>query len=103
MRELKLIILPSEQETQLLAKDATGATRLRARLPGQPWHAKALPRFLEALGSFVPLRAALVVAAREPTCATKLYPDWFADVGGDNYDLQVIGEQRCERRRWWRR
>jgi hypothetical protein len=31
---------------------------------------------LDALGRFVPVRAALVVDAKEPSFATKVYPDW---------------------------
>jgi hypothetical protein len=103
MRELKMIIVPSSTATFLWARDSRNATRLQARLPPEPWHARALPELLEALGHFVPLRAALVVPAREPSSATKLYPAWFADLGGDNYDLQVIGSTRRERREWWGR
>ena len=103
MRELRLIIVPSTTGTLLWAKDAANVTRLRATLPTSPWHARALPLLLEALGSFVALRAALVVPAREPSSATRLYPAWFADLGGDNYDLQVIGSSRRELREWWRR
>lgn len=103
MREMRMIIVPSSTATLLWARDATNDTRLRAILPATPWHARAMPLLLEALGAFVPLRAALVVPAKEPSCATKLYPHWFADLGGDNYDLQVIGATRRERHEWWRR
>ena len=101
MRELSMIIVPSETETRLWARDAYLKTRLRATLPTQPDHAQALPRLLDAIGSFIPLRAALVVPAREPSSATKLYPAWFADVGGARYELQVIGSARRELRKWW--
>lgn len=103
MRELKMIIVPSQTGTLLWACDATQTTKLRAKLPSEPWHTQALPRLLEAIGSFAPLRAALVVPAREPSSATRLYPGWFADAGGDSYDLQVIGSTRRERREWWGR
>ncbi len=103
MRDLKMIIVPSETETRLWARDANHATKLRATLPAQPDHAQALPRLLEALGSFLPLRAALVVPAREPSSATRLYPAWFADVGGARYEFQVIGSARREHREWWGR
>lgn len=103
MRDLKMIIVPSETETRLWARDATRATRLRATLPSQPEHTHALPRLLMALGSFLPVRAALVVPARAPSSATRLYPAWFTDVGGDGYDLQIIGSARRELREWWGR
>lgn len=102
MRELKMIIEPSTTETVLWARDAQYTTRLRAKLP-PPSHAKALPHLLEALGRFAPVRAALVVPALEPSSATRLYPAWFADLGGDGYDLQIIGDTRRERREWWGR
>ena len=103
MRELKMIIVPSQTETRLWARDASRATRLRATLPPEPEHALALPRLLEALASFLPVRAALVVPARVPSSATRLYPGWFADAGGAGYDLQIIDGARRERREWWGR
>jgi len=102
MRTLKIIILPSEAETRLLGKTASGIC-LRATLPTTTEHTHALPRLLVGFASFMPVRAALVVPSRAPSCATKLYPDWFADVGGHGYDLQVIDGSRRERREWWGR
>ena len=103
MRELKMLIVPSTTATVLWARDWKYATKLRAVLPSEPWHARALPLLLEALGSFVPLRAALVVPTQGHSSATRLYPAWFADLGGDNYDLQIIGGSPRERREWWAR
>lgn len=103
MRELKMIIVPSETETQLWGRNANGSIRFRGTLPTQAEHTHALPRLLTALGSFLPVRAALVVPAREPSCATTLYHAWFSDVGGDGYELQIIGSARRERREWWGR
>jgi len=103
MDQLKLIILPSEKATRLVARDTKGATLLRARLPPEPWHTRALPRLLEGLGSFAPLHAALVVPARAPSFATRLYPGWFADAGGDGYELEIIGGRHRDHREWWGR
>jgi hypothetical protein len=103
MDQVKLIILPSESATRLVARDRSGATLLRACLPSEPWHTRALPRLLDGLGSFVPLHAALVVPAEAPSFATRLYPGWFADAGGDSYDLEIIGSRRSELRKWWSR
>jgi|KBSSwiStaDraftv2_1062776.scaffolds.fasta_scaffold896820_2 hypothetical protein len=100
---VKLIIVPSESATRLVARDRSGATLLRARLPSEPWHARALPRLLEGLGGFVPLHAALVVPAQAASFATRLYPGWFADAGGDSYALEIIGGGHHERHQWWGR
>lgn len=103
MGQLKLIILPSESETLLVAKNGNGESLLRARLPPQPWHARALPRLLEGLGGFAPLRAALVVPEKAPSFANRLYPGWFTDFGGDGYGLEIIGSRPRDRREWWTR
>lgn len=97
------MILPSASATRLVAMGRNGSTWLRARLPPEPWHTRAVPRLLEGLGSFVPLHAALVVPAEAPDFATRLYPGWFADVGGDSYALEVIGGGHRERFHWWAR
>lgn len=101
MHQLKLMILPSESGTLLVAKDQSRRMLLKARLPPKPWHALALPRLLEGLGSFVSLRAALVVPDKAPAFATRLYPGWLTDLGGHHYGLQVIGSGYHERRDWW--
>jgi hypothetical protein len=101
MDQLKLMISPSESQTHLIARDRQGTTLLRAALPPSPWHACALPRLLEGLGSFVPLHAALVVAAKAPALATRLYPGWLTDMGGENYEFQIIGGGPRERHEWW--
>jgi hypothetical protein len=104
MSELKMIIVPSETETRLQAKDASGRLKLHGTLPTAAEHTLALPRLLSAIGSFLPVRAALVVPSRAPSYATRLYPDWWlVDGGGDGYELQIIGSARRERREWWGR
>lgn len=103
MDQLKLMILPSESVTLLVARSSNGESLLRARLPAEPWHARALPRLLEGLGGFAPLRAALVVPEKVPSFANRLYPGWFADYGGDGYGLEIIGSGRRDRREWWAR
>jgi len=103
MSELKMIIVPSETGTRVVGRDATRALRIGATLPAEPMNPAALPRLLSALGSFLPVRAALVVASRVPSCATKLYPEWWLDLGGAGYELQVIAGSRRERLEWWAR
>ena len=104
MRALKMIIVPSARTTRLLARDAeTSEICLRATLPTSTREPRALPSLLAALGGFATVRAALVVPARAPSCATTLYPSWFGDVGGRDYDLHVIGDSRREHAAWWSR
>jgi len=90
MRELKVVIVPTETETRMWARDsASGVTRLRATLPPRPTHPLAVPWLLESLGCFLPVRAALVVTGPRCTYATRLYPSWFGDFGGPHYQLEV--------------
>lgn len=103
MDMLKLMIVPSLLGTRLVARSPSGATCLRATLSTRPACVDALPRLLDGLSRFAPLHAALVVPAEEPSFATLLHPGWFTDVGGESYDLQVIGSSRRERRAWWGR
>lgn len=103
MHELKMVILPSETETYLWGRNADRTIRVRATLPPEPKDMDALPHLLEALGGFLPIRAALVVPERAPLSAMKLYPGWFTDVGGVRYDLQILGGTRRESREWWGR
>lgn len=103
MDRVKLLIVPSEKVTRLIARSVSGMTLLRAHLPPEPWRARALPQLLEGLGGFAALHAALVVPAKAPLSATRLYPDWFADGGTEAYDLQVIGSGRREVHAWWGR
>ena len=103
MNELKMMIVPSPTETRLFARDAEATMTVRATLPTTPQHTHALPRLLIGLGSFVRVRAALVVPSRAPLSATRLYPGWFSDAGGDGYELQIIGGTRREHREWWGR
>jgi hypothetical protein len=101
MRELRMIIVPSKRSTRIWARDGRGRTALKATLPPEPWDPWAMPKLLEAIGAFVPVRAALVVPETSPSCATRLFPNWFADFGGDGYELQVIGGTSEARHRWW--
>jgi hypothetical protein len=103
MDRARLLIRPSEHTTRFLARGHAGATLLSARLPMPPPHSSALPLLLEALGTFVPLRAALVVPDEAPSLAMRLHPGWFADFGGEGYDLQIIRSGRRDLRRWWGR
>jgi hypothetical protein len=89
MHELKMVIVPSATRTRIWGQDAEGTVRLRAWLPSAPTQAEALPMLLDALGRFIPVRAALVVSARHSSFATRLYPDWWLDEGGDHYRLEL--------------
>lgn len=97
MRELTVTLVPSLHGATIYA--TTGRRRiLQARLP-MPWHARAVPTLLEALGLWhpLPVRAALVVDARSSAFATRLYPGWFPDFGTDAYALEVVDRPKDER------
>jgi hypothetical protein len=93
MSELRMVIVPSSTRTRMWGTDERG-TRLRASLPIAASTPEALPMLLDALGRFVPVRAALVVDARQPSFATRLYPDWWIDEGGDHYRLELAAHER---------
>jgi hypothetical protein len=92
MSELRIVIVPSSTATRVQGSDSRG-TKVWASLPAAPLSPEALPMLLDALGRFVPVRAALVVDAREPSFATRLYPDWWIDEGGDHYRLELAGRE----------
>ena len=97
MRELTVTLLPSSHGATICA--TAGRRRiLEARLP-MPWHARAVPTLLEALGLWppLPIRAALVVDERSHAFATRLYPGWFPDFGTDAYVLEVVARPKTER------
>ncbi len=98
--ELRVVITPTARWARITAFEGCGLV-LSARLPETPWHRRALPTFLEALGRWhhLPVRAVLVVDSAASSCATRLYPSWFADFGGRAYELEVVHRRspRAER------
>lgn len=98
MSELRMVIVPTAAGTWMRGSAARQWT-VWARLPSAPTSPEALPMLLDALGRFVPVRAALVVDAREPSFATNLYPEWWIDQGGDHYRLELAGRERGNVRR----
>jgi hypothetical protein len=86
----RMVIVPSMTETRVWGRDARREVTLRAKLPARPHHPQALPLLLEALGSFLPVRAAIVVPDQRATYATSLYPGWWGDFGGVRYTLEVV-------------
>ena len=90
MRELHVLIIPTPEGATIRATDGRRAI-LRATLP-RPWHARAVPRLLDALGLWhpLPIRAALVVDDEHGSYVTRLYPGWFPDFGTGLYELEVV-------------
>jgi hypothetical protein len=103
MREMRMVIVPSETETRIWGRNASRTTKFRATLPSKPVHPEAWPRLLEALGSFVPVRAALVAAGRALSSGTSLCPGWWYDVGGGSYELKLFGGHGHELHEWLER
>lgn len=89
--ELSVVVTPSTMGARIVAFER-GRVVLSARLPSIPWHRRALPMFLEALGRWhsLPIRAVLVVDESVSSSATCLYPDWFHDFGGRGYALEIV-------------
>jgi len=94
MRELSVLIIPTPEGATIHATDGRRAM-LRATLP-TPWHTRAVPKLLDALGLFYPLpiRAALVVDDERDSYVTRLYPGWFPDFGDGLYELEVVSRRR---------
>lgn len=93
MRELRVLIIPTSEGVTLGATDE-GRAWLRAELP-MPWHTRALPRLLQALGRFhpLPVRGVLVADGPRASYATRLYPGWFPDFGVGLYELEVVSRR----------
>lgn len=90
-QELRVVILPSPMAARIVAFERHRVV-LSAELPSIPWHRRAVPLFLTALGRWHPwpVRAVLVVDESASSSATCLYPDWFHDFGGRGYALEVV-------------
>jgi hypothetical protein len=90
VEELSVVVMPSPVAASVMAFEGHRLV-LSAQLPAIPWHRRALPLFLRALGRWhpLPVRGVLVVDASGNSCATSLYPDWFHDFGGRGYALEI--------------
>lgn len=93
MKEMKMVIVPSGAMTRFWGRNASRTTSFRGTLPSQPMNPEAWTRLLEALGSFAPIRVALVASDRVPSCGTSLCPGWWYDVRGGSYELTVIDDR----------
>jgi hypothetical protein len=94
MKEMKMVIVPSGTTTRIWGRNPSRTTSFRGSLPSRPINPEAWTRLLEALGSFAPVRAALVAPGRVPSCDTSLCPGWWYDVRGGNYELTLIDDRR---------
>jgi hypothetical protein len=63
---------------------------LRAELPAEPAHPRAVQWLIEALALWQgePIRAVLAADTSSATYVTRLYPAWFTDFGGALYTLE---------------
>jgi hypothetical protein len=99
MRSIWVAIDSTSQETRILATAGPTETVFKARLSPRVAHPRAVPTLLEALALWEgrPVRAALVVDARDDSSATRLGLDsWAGDVGRPLYELELV--RRGERR-----
>jgi len=91
IEELSVVIIPTPITARIMAFEGHRLI-LSARLPSIPWHRRAVPTFLRALGYWhpLPVRGVLVVDESGNSSATNLYPDWFQDFGGRGYALEIV-------------
>ena len=82
MRDLWMEILPGSEVTEVLVEDGPGRKLLRARLPQEPSHPRAVEMLCEALALWCGRKvcAALVVEGPESFCATRPWLDTFETV-----------------------
>jgi len=102
MNELRMVLSPGPSATRVIAI-AAGAdgseTVLKARLLPAPAHPRAVQWLLEAVALWQgeTVRAALCAGAPGRSCATNLYPEWFADFGNALYSLELVEGRRGRR------
>ena len=102
MSETRMVISPGASTTRVIAitEGPSGSeTVLKARLPAEPAHPRAVQWLLEsvALWQGTAVRAALCAGAPGHTYVTRLYPAWFADFGNALYSLEVVEGHRARR------
>ena len=97
MRSIWMGIDPREDETLVLATAGPSKTLLKARLSPRAMHPRAVPTLLEALALWegAPVRAALCVDVKDPSAATRLSLDAFADFDASPlYQLEFVRRPR---------
>jgi hypothetical protein len=94
-------ISPGPHTTRVIAMAGAGETILKARLPRDPSHPRALPTLLEAVAMWhgTKVHAALCAAERDGVSDSSLYRAAFTDFGGPLYTLDWIPAPERARRR----
>lgn len=93
MRSIWVAIDSTSQGTRILATAGPTETVFNARLSPTVAHPRAVPTLLEAMALWEgrPVRAALVVDARDDSSATRLGLDaWAGDVGRPLYEFELV-------------
>jgi hypothetical protein len=92
MSETKIVIAPGTTCTRIEARSASAPRRrlLRAELPPEPSHPRAVQWLIESLALWQgsPVRAVLVAQDGCHGYVSRLYPAWFTDFGGALYTLE---------------
>ena len=92
MSETKIVIAPGAMCTRIEARSVSAPRRrlLRAELPPEPSHPRAVQWLIESLALWQgsPVRAVLVAQDGCHSYVSRLYPAWFTDFGGALYTLE---------------
>lgn len=98
MSETKIVIQIGAEHTRIRMFPSVTPERtlLRAQLPSEPSHPRALQWLLEALSLWQgsPVHAVLVADESSDLYVSRLYPAWFTDFGGVLYTLEFHDGRR---------
>lgn len=102
MRSLWMGIVPGMEATRVLLLDGPGKAMMKARLPVEPRHPRAVEVLCEAIALWCgqPVRAVLAVGERERSSDTR---HWFDTVDAiaksPLYELELVARVRPPRER----
>ena len=98
MSETKIVIKIGAESTRIRMFRSVMPQQvlLRAELPREPSHPRALQWLLEALSLWQgsPVHAVLVAEESSDSYVSRLYPAWFTDFGGVLYTLEFHDARR---------
>jgi hypothetical protein len=101
MTDIWMAISPGATATRVIAMAGPSETILKARLPLEPQHPRALATLLEAIALWQgqKVRAALFAKDQDGVSDSSLFRAAFADVGGPLYSLDWLPAVRRARKR----
>jgi hypothetical protein len=92
MSDTTILIEPMALSTRVRVWQRSASKRpvMRAELPAEPAHPRAVQWLIEALALWQgePVHAVLAADTSSTTYVTRLYPAWFTDFGNALYTLE---------------